>query len=560
MSEQTVHETAKAAKSASRALALLSGERRNEALEAMAVALEEAHHELLAANAEDHAAATKMEREGELSAAAVERLKMDKVELAEMVKQVRAVAALADPLGRKLDAIELDDAGPGGAGGGLHMEKVSVPLGVLAVIFEARPDAVTQIAALALKSGNAVILKPGREVERTAEALVRVLREALAEQGLPRDAVSLVRGRERVLELLGESKLVDLVIPRGPKALVDYVQANTRIPVLGHSEGICHIYVDRSCDEAMALRVIEDAKCDYPAACNAVETVLVHREIAKLFLPKLAGRLDAHGVTMHCDDETFAITTSGGIGPTDDWAGQPQAVTAPGGVVRAMDASGGDDSGGSASVVSGGIGPTDDWEGQPQAMVAPGGAVRAMDASCGAGSGGSASVVSGGVGPTDDWEGQPQALRVPGGVVHSVAAGAAKGKICRTADWDKEYGALELGLAVVDSIEAAIEHIHKHGSAHTESIITNDAAAAERFLLEVDAASVLHNTSTRFADGFRYGFGAEVGISTSKFHARGPVGLEGLTTTKYVLRGNGHVAGDYRGEGARAFTHRRGAA
>src|SRR5665213_2304100 len=518
MSERTVHETAKAAKSASRTLALLSEERRNAVLEAMAVALEEAHHELLAANAEDHAAATKMEREGELSAAAVERLKMDKAELAEMVKQVRAVAALADPLGRKLDAIELDDAGPGGAGGGLHMEKISVPLGVLAVIFEARPDAVTQIAALALKSGNAVILKPGREVEYTAEALVRVLREALAAQGLPRDAVSLVLGRERVLELLGESKLVDLVIPRGPKALVEYVQANTRIPVLGHSEGICHIYVDRSCDEAMALRVIEDAKCDYPAACNAVETVLVHREIAKLFLPKLAGRLDAHGVTMHCDDETFAITTSGGIGPTDDWAGQPQAVTA------------------------------------------PGGAVRAMDASCGDDSGGSASVVSGGVGPTDDWEGQPQALRAPSGVVHSVAAGAAKGKICRTADWDKEYGALELGLAVVESLDAAIAHIHKHGSAHTESIITNDAKAAERFLLEVDAASVLHNASTRFADGFRYGFGAEVGISTSKFHARGPVGLEGLTTTKYVLRGNGHVAGDYRGEGARAFTHRRGAA
>ncbi|HEY5330215.1 MAG TPA: gamma-glutamyl-phosphate reductase [Acidobacteriaceae bacterium] len=572
MSEHTVHETAKAAKSASRALALLSEERRNAALEALAVALEEAHHELLAANAEDHAAATTMERNGELSAAAVARLKMDKAELAEMVKQVRAVAKLADPLGRKLGAIELDDAGPQGSvepmsqkrdmghPGGLYLEKVSVPLGVLAVIFEARPDAVTQIAALALKSGNAVILKPGREVERTAEALVRVLREALAEQGLPRDAVSLVLGRERVLELLGESKLVDLVIPRGPKSLVEYVQANTRIPVLGHSEGICHIYVDRSCDEAMALRVIEDAKCDYPAACNAVETVLVHREIAKLFLPKLAGRLDAHGVTMHCDEGTFAITTSGGIGPTDDWEGQPQAVTAPGGVVRAMDARTGGDSGGSASVTSGGIGATDDWEGQPQAMVAPGGAVRAMDASGGDDSGGSASVVSGGVGPTDDWEGQPQALRAPGGVVHSVAAGAAKGKICRTADWDKEYGALELGLAVVDSIEAAIEHIHKHGSAHTESIITNDAAAAERFLLEVDAASVMHNASTRFADGFRYGLGAEVGISTSKFHARGPVGLEGLTTTKYVLRGDGHVAGDYRGEGARAFTHRRGAA
>jgi glutamate-5-semialdehyde dehydrogenase len=555
MSERTVHETAKAAKSASRGLALLSEKRRNEVLEAVAVALEEAHHELLVANAEDHAAAAKMERDGELSAAAVARLKMDKAELAEMVKQVRAVVKLADPLGRKLDAIELDDNGPAGAGSGLHMEKISVPLGVLAVIFEARPDAVTQIAALALKSGNAVILKPGREVERTAEALVRVLREALAAQGLPRDAVSLVQGRERVLELLGESKLVDLVIPRGPKMLVEYVQANTRIPVLGHSEGICHIYVDRSCDEAMALRVIEDAKCDYPAACNAVETVLVHREIAKLLLPKLAKRLDARGVTMHCDDETFAITTSGGIGPTDDWAGQPQAARAPGGVVQAMDASGS----ASTTGTSGGIGPTDDWAGQPQAMRAPVGTAKAMDASGGGGSNGSASTTgtSGGIGPTDDWAGQPQALKAPSGVVHSIHAVVAKGRICRTNDWDKEYGALELGLAVVDSIEAAIAHIHKHGSAHTESIITNDGAAAERFLLEVDAASVMHNASTRFADGFRYGFGAEVGISTSKFHARGPVGLEGLTATKYVLRGNGHAAGDYRGEGARAFTHRK---
>jgi gamma-glutamyl phosphate reductase len=367
--------------------------------------------------------------------------------------------------------------------------------------------------------------------------------------------VSLVTGRERVLELLGESKLVDLVIPRGSKTLVDYVQANTRIPVLGHSEGICHIYVDRSCDEAMAMRVIEDAKCDYPAACNAVETVLVHREIAKLFLPKLAKGLHGRGVTMHCDDETFAIT-SGGIGPTDQWAGQPQAVTA-------MDASAGDDSGGPAGAIgtSGGIGPTDQWAGQPQAMVAPGGAFKAMDASGGDDSGGPTNAApigtSGGIGPTDQWAGQPQAMRAPSGVVHSVHAVAVKGSICRTKDWDKEYGALELGLAVVDSIEAAIAHIHKHGSAHTESIITNDAAAAEQFLLQVDAASVVHNASTRFADGFRYGFGAEVGISTSKFHARGPVGLEGLTTTKYVLRGDGHVAGDYRGEGARAFTHRR---
>jgi glutamate-5-semialdehyde dehydrogenase len=374
---------------------------------------------------------------------------LNEAKLAEMIAQVRAVAALHDPLERTLDAIELDDADPAPAkdstSPGLHMKKISVPLGVLAVIFEARPDAVTQIASLALKSGNAVILKPGREVERTAEALVKVLRSALVAQGLPEDAVSLVMGRERVKELLGESTLVDMVIPRGSKALVEYVQANTRIPVLGHSEGVCHIYVDKSYDEAMALRVIEDAKCDYPAACNAVETVLVHRDVAREFLPKLAKWLLKRGVVLHGCPVTREILLE---------SAEPEELAE----------------------------------------------------------------------------------------IH---------------DWHTEYGDLAVSIGVVDSLDAAIEHIHAHGSSHTESIITEDVEAAERFLREVDAASVLHNASTRFADGFRYGFGAEVGISTSKFHARGPVGLEGLTTYKYVLRGHGHVAGDYRGKNARAFTHRK---
>jgi glutamate-5-semialdehyde dehydrogenase len=278
-------------------------------------------------------------------------------------------------------------------------------------------------------------------VEGTAGALVRVLREALAGQGLPEDAVSLVVGRERAQELLGMHGLVDMVIPRGSKALVEYVQANTRIPVLGHSEGVCHIYVDESADEALALRVIEDAKTDYPAACNAVETVLVHRAIAAEFLPKLAEHLRARGVVLHGDATVREL-------------------------LRGVE-------------------------------------VEAVE------------------------------------------------------DWHTEYGELAVSLGVVASLDAAMEHIHAHGSSHTESILTEDAEAAERFLREVDAAGVFHNASTRFADGFRYGFGAEVGISTSKFHARGPVGLEGLTTYKYVLRGSGQVAGDYRGPDARTFTHRR---
>lgn len=428
--DRSTHELALAARKASRVLAPLDEETRNKVLDAFAVELESSGPALFAANAEDMLQAEEMLAAGELSQATAHRLKLNEAKLAEMIAQVRAVKALPDPLGRTLSAIELDDRDPGAsasAATGLHMQKISVPLGVLAVIFEARPDAVTQIASLAIKSGNAVILKAGREVERTAQALVAVLRRALAARGLPPDAVTLVMGRERVNELLAEHTLIDLVIPRGSSALVEFVQANTRIPVLGHSEGICHIYVDRHFDEALALRVIEDAKTDYPAACNAVETVLLHRDIAAEFLPKLRAHAAARRIALHESPD----------------------------------------------------------------------------------------------------------------------------------DWHTEYGELAMSVGIVDSLDAAIDHIHQHGSAHTESILTEDPAAAEKFLREVDAAGVMHNASTRFADGFRYGFGAEVGISTSKFHARGPVGLEGLTTYKYVVRGRGHIAADYRGENARQFTHRK---
>jgi glutamate-5-semialdehyde dehydrogenase len=441
--ELSTLEIAQAAKAASRTLAPMAEAKRNAALEAMAVAIEAASAELYAANEEDLKLAVTLSGDEALSAATLSRLKLTEGKLREMIEQVRSVAALADPLGRTLEAIELDDKDANGVVGGergLQMQKISVPLGVLAVIFEARPDAVTQIAALALKSGNAVILKPGREVEKTATALVKVLRAALIAQGIAEDAITLVMGRERVSELLAMHALVDMVIPRGSKQLVEFVQANTRIPVLGHAEGICHIYVDSAADQELALRVIDDAKTDYPAACNAVETVLVHRSIAEEFLPKLESRMDERHVTMHGDRAVCAALASD------------------------------------------------------------------VDA---------------------------------------------------VSDWHTEYGDLGISVGVVESLDAAMEHIHRHGSLHTESIITEDDEAAERFLHEVDAAGVMHNASTRFADGFRYGFGAEVGVSTSKFHARGPVGLEGLTTYKYVVRGHGHVAGDYRGAQGRAFTHRR---
>lgn len=442
-----VRETAARAKAASRTLGPLPDSRRNATLEAMAVALEGAKDALVAANAEDLRRAEALIGAEALAPATLARLRLNEAKLRDMIEQVRSVAALPDPLGRVLDAVELDDADPVPANQerpGLHLQKISVPLGVLAVIFEARPDAVTQIASLALKSGNAVILKPGREVEQTAAALVDILRSALAQQGLPEDAISLVLGREHVAELLKAHDLIDMVIPRGSKSLVEYVQANTRIPVLGHSEGICHIYVDRAADPELAKRVIADAKLDYPAACNAVETILVHRDIAATFVPQLAAELQPKGVRLHGD-----------------------------------------------------------------------------------------------------------------AAVRELLRGAGAKDVQVVNDWHTEYGEPGLAIGIVDSLDGAIHHIHAHGSAHTESILTEDPEAAERFLREVDAAGVFHNVSTRFADGFRYGFGAEVGISTSKFHARGPVGLEGLTTYKYVLRGHGHIAGDYRGTEGRQFTHRR---
>ena len=430
-----VRATAEAAKRATRQLAPATESLRNAALEAIARAIESAAETLLEANALDLATAAELKAAGELNDATIARLRLTPAKVREMVEQVRAVAALPEPLGRVLAATELDH--------GLELEKRSVPLGVVAVIFEARPDAVTQITALALKTGNAVLLKPGSEVEHTAAALVKVIHAALAQTGLPREAVALVMGREQVAELLGYADLVDMVIPRGSKALVEHVQRSTRIPVLGHAEGVCHIFLDASADPEMALHLVDDAKRDYPSACNAVETVLVHESLAETLLPRLADRLTGKNVRLLGDERVCAVLAR-----------------------------------------------------------------------------------------------------------HGLAAG-------RVADWHAEYGDLTLALALVPDLDAAIGHIHAYGSAHTEAIVTEDAEHAERFLREVDAAGVFHNASTRFADGFRYGFGAEVGISTSKFHARGPVGLEGLTTYKYVLRGAGQGAGDYRGPDAKKFTHRK---
>ena len=430
-----VQTLAQAARRAARAAAITSNDQRNGALEAIAAGLARCAGVILAANEEDVRDAQASLAGGQLSKATLDRLKLSTAKLEAMIAGVRGVAALPDPIGRVLDRVTLDT--------GLELEKVSCPIGLLAVIFEARPDAVTQISSLAIKSANAVILKPGREVERTARVLVETIRAALREQGaLPEDVVTNIQQRAEVDELLQLDGVVDLVIPRGGYDLVRYVQSHTRIPVLGHSEGVCHIFVDRAADFAMALNVVDDAKTDYPASCCAVETVLVDESIAAKFLPQLAARMRERGVRLRGDAHTRAILADSTIEQV-----------------------GGD-------------------------------------------------------------------------------------------EWHTEYGDLILAVKIVPGLAEAVEHIARHGSAHTDAIVTGDPAAARDFLARVDSAGVYHNASTRFADGYRYGLGAEVGISTSRLHARGPVGLDGLTTYKYILRGSGQLARDYQGPHAKPFLHK----
>ncbi|SRR6266404_2492910 len=426
-------DAAKLARAASRKLAVLSEEKRNGVLQAAAKRLETNAAKILAANEEDVRAAEELVRVGKMSAAMLARLRVTQQGVREMAEKVRGVARLPDPLRRRLAATEMDD--------GLVLTKESCPLGVVAVVFESRPDVVPQVASLALKSGNAILLKGGSEAARTNEVLMTIWRGALAESGdVPVGAAQMLHSRADVMELLNLERDVDLLIPRGGKAFVEQISRQSRIPVLGHGEGICHVYVHAAADLQKAERIVMDAKVDYPAACNAAETLLVDASVAADFVPQIAGRLIAAGVEVRGCERTCAIAKSGDVSAATE------------------------------------------------------------------------------------------------------------------EDWATEYGDMILAVKVVDGLDAAIAHIHEFGSAHTEAIITEDAAAAERFLNEVDAAGVFHNASTRFADGYRYGLGAEVGISNGKLHARGPMGMEGLTTYKYKLRGSGQTVGDYKS--GKKFTHR----
>jgi glutamate-5-semialdehyde dehydrogenase len=432
----SVGERAAAAKKAARQLASVPTGVKDRALRAAAGRLEAEAAAVLEANAEDVAEARQAVASGTLARPLVDRLVLDEAKVRAMAEGIRAVAALPDPSGRLLARTLLDD--------GLVLEKVTCPLGVLAVVFESRPDAVPQIAALAIKSGNAALLKGGKESARSTAAVLRVFQDALADfPEIPQTSLQALSGREEVDELLALENDVDLVIPRGGNDLVRYVMEHTRIPVLGHAEGVCHVYVDRAADLKKAVEIVLDAKTTYPAACNAVETLLVHRAVAPELLSALAPRLRAAGVEVRACRATRLLAPAAGFEPAEP------------------------------------------------------------------------------------------------------------------SDFGKEFGGLVLAVKTVDSLDEAIEHVNRFGSRHTDAIVTADRAAAERFLSEVDAAGVFVNASTRFADGFRYGFGAEVGVSTSKLHARGPVGLDGLVTTKYRLLGDGHVVAAYSGKNARPFRHER---
>jgi glutamate-5-semialdehyde dehydrogenase len=425
-------EIAQTTRLAAQHLASLPAAAKNAAIEAIAKSLESHAAEIVAANVIDCQAA-----EGEIAPALYARLKLDATKLNGAIVGVRDVAKLADPVGQMQIHREIDT--------GLIMQRVSCPVGVLGVIFEARPDAVIQIASLAIKSGNGVILKGGKEAIASCTALVKAIKAGLAQSAVDPDAIQLLTTRAETNELLKLDREIDLIIPRGSNEFVKYVQDNTRIPVLGHADGICHLYIDREADFDKAIAITIDSKTQYPAACNAIETLLIDRSIASTFLPIIIEKLQEQGVEVRLSDLGHQIL---------------------------------------------------------------------------------------------------------GNELHLTV------DLAIATDWATEYSDLIIAIQIVPDLDAAITHINTYGSRHTDSIVTENPATAKVFIDRVDAANVFHNCSTRFSDGFRYGFGAEVGISTQKMPPRGPVGLEGLVTYKYQLSGDGHIAATYTGENAKPFIHR----
>jgi glutamate-5-semialdehyde dehydrogenase len=426
-----MEEIARKAKAASLVLAGLPTASKDRALSEVRKALEARREEVLAANRIDRAEARAAVERGELAAPLQKRLDLEGDKFEAVLRGLSEVIRLPDPAGRVERATLLDD--------GLELYRVTAPIGVLGVIFESRPDAAVQIASLAIKSGNAAILKGGREAARSNAALIAVFREALAKSGeVPADAVQLIETREEARALLALDRWVDLIIPRGSNELVRSIKESTRIPVLGHADGVCSVYLDAAADLPTSVKVVVDSKAQYPAVCNAAECLLVHRQALETVLPAVGAALERAGVELRAD---------------------------------------------------------------------------------------------------------PRARKV-----------LPRSKPASESDWGAEYLDLVLAVRVVESLDEAIDFINRYGSHHTDAIVTQDPKAAREFLRRVDSAGVFHNASTRFADGYRYGLGAEVGISTQKTHARGPVGLEGLVIYKYLLQGKGHAVGDY-GPGKRSFLH-----
>ncbi len=416
MEENNFLEIATKAKNASKKVATLSTEIKNNALLNIANNLKANEDKIFEANKMDLELAKPFVEKGELSQSVFNRLKLDENKMRDMIQGILDISNLEDPIGKTLLKRQLDD--------GLILTKISCPIGVLGIIFEARPDVISQISSLAIKSSNAVILKGGKESINTNKAIMNVIQEALAKtEGFPENVLTQVFTRDDVKNMLSMDKYIDLIIPRGGNNLVKFIKENTKIPVLGHADGICHIFVDASADLEKSKRVIIDAKTQYPSACNSVETILIHKDFK--YETELLKALEDADIELIATPET----------------------------------------------------------------------------------------------------------------------------------WHKEYSDKILSYKFVSSLEEAIEHINEFSSGHTESILTEDENNAKIFMNAVDSAGVYHNVSTRFADGFRYGFGAEVGISTNKTHARGPVGLEGLTIYKYNLEGNGDIVKDYV-EGVKKFNHK----
>ncbi|MEK6808548.1 MAG: glutamate-5-semialdehyde dehydrogenase [Nanoarchaeota archaeon] len=417
----------KKAKKSAGILSTADTEQKNKALYEIAKALDRNKSKLLLMNQRDVGKA-----KYKLSSTLLARLKLNEDKIYEIFKGVNIVLNLDEPVGMTLSAKELDN--------GLELYQVTCPIGVIGIIFESRPDAVVQIASLCIKSGNAVIMKGGSEARNSNKFLVEMIRECLSLVGLPTDSVQLIETRADVKEMLKLDKYIDVIVPRGSYQLVKFIKAHTRIPVIAHDEGICHVYIDKFADIDKAVNISYDAKCQYPAVCNAMETLLVHKDIAEKFLPLIAEKYEYSNVRLLGDAETRKI-------------------------------------------------------------------------------------------------------------LRNIGKATEK-------DWRKEYNDLILSIKIVVDVDSAIEHINNYGSKHTDAIVTEDDATAYRFINKVDSSSVMRNCSTRFSDGYRYGKGAELGISTSKLHPRGPVGLEGLVTYKYVLIGNGHIVADYTGENAKRFLHR----